>query len=165
MYYTYYERKYLFLFYGVKPIFHCNAKYLASGVGVGQSPRRQNFALEIPTCWYILALPNAKICVAPDAKPKIYVIADANPQRQSVEYGLRWAFWRWGWRWACTFHVFCWRWACTFHLRFVANANPVSSGIWASHFDRPKSIETMNLKLIFSLLFFEHRYLNYYLCY
>ena len=36
-----------------------------SGIGVGQCPRRQNFALEIPTCWYILALPNAKICVTP----------------------------------------------------------------------------------------------------
>ena len=45
----------------LKPIFHCDAKYLASGVGVGQCPRRQNFALDIPTCWYILALPNAKI--------------------------------------------------------------------------------------------------------
>ena len=45
----------------VKPIFHCDAKYLAPGVGVGQCPRRENFALEIPTCWYILALPNAKI--------------------------------------------------------------------------------------------------------
>ena len=42
----------------VKPIFHCDAKYLASGVDIGQCPRRQNFALEIPTCWYILALPN-----------------------------------------------------------------------------------------------------------
>ena len=49
----------------LKPIFHCEAKYLASGVGVGQCPRSQNFALEIPTCWYILALPNAKICVPP----------------------------------------------------------------------------------------------------
>ena len=29
----------------VKPIFHQNAKYLASGVGVGQCTRRQNFAL------------------------------------------------------------------------------------------------------------------------
>ena len=53
----------------LKPIFHCDTKYLASGVGVGQCPRRQNFALEIPTCWYILALPNAKICVFPDANP------------------------------------------------------------------------------------------------
>ena len=30
---------------GLKPIFHQNAKYLASGVGVGQCTRRQNFAL------------------------------------------------------------------------------------------------------------------------
>ena len=29
----------------LKPIFHQNAKYLASGAGVGQCPRRQNFAL------------------------------------------------------------------------------------------------------------------------
>ena len=75
------------------------------GVGVGQCLQRQNFALEIPTCWYILALPNAKICVSPDAKLKIFVSPDANPRCQSVEYRWRWAFWRWGWRWACTFHV------------------------------------------------------------
>ena len=48
----------------VKGIFHQNAKYLASGAGVGQGPRRQNFALEIPTCWYMLALPPTPI---PDA--------------------------------------------------------------------------------------------------
>ena len=29
----------------LKPIFHCDTKYLASGVGVGQCTRRQNFAL------------------------------------------------------------------------------------------------------------------------
>ena len=29
----------------LKPIFHQNAKYLASGVGVGQCTRHQNFAL------------------------------------------------------------------------------------------------------------------------
>ena len=39
--------------YNVKPIFHQNAKYLASGAGVGQCPQRQTFALEIPTCWYL----------------------------------------------------------------------------------------------------------------
>ena len=38
----------------LKPIFDCDAKYLASGVGFGQCPRRQNFALGIPTCWYLL---------------------------------------------------------------------------------------------------------------
>ena len=63
----------------LKPIFHCDAKYLASGVGVGHCPRRQNSALEIPTCWYILALPYAKICVTPDSKPKICITPDANP--------------------------------------------------------------------------------------
>ena len=42
-------------FITLKPIFHCDAKYLASGVGVGQCTRRQNFATQnIPTCWYIL---------------------------------------------------------------------------------------------------------------
>ena len=43
-----------------KPIFHCDANDLASGVGIGQCPRCQNFVLEIPTSWYILALLNAK---------------------------------------------------------------------------------------------------------
>ena len=91
----------------VKPIFHCDAKYLVSGVGVGQCPQHQNFVLEIRTCWYILALPNTKTCVTPDAKPKICVTPDANPRCQSVEY-------RWclvpnakPLRWPCTFHVFC----------------------------------------------------------
>ena len=42
----------------VKPIFHCDAEYLASGVGLGQCPQRQNFALEIPTCWYLGAYAN-----------------------------------------------------------------------------------------------------------
>ena len=50
----------------LKPIFHQNAKYLASGAGVGQFTRRQ-----------IFALPNAKYTnmlvyfgVNPDAKPR-----------------------------------------------------------------------------------------------
>ena len=60
----------------LKPIFHCNANYLASGVGVGQCPRRQNFALEIPTCWYILLLPPTPI---PDANPKICVTPTPTP--------------------------------------------------------------------------------------
>ena len=37
----------------LKPIFHCDAKYLVLGVGVVQCPRSQNFALGIPTCWYL----------------------------------------------------------------------------------------------------------------
>ena len=78
----------------VKPIFHQNAKYLASGAGVGLCPRRQHFAL-------------------PDAKYTnmlvYFALADAifwryptpNPRRQPVEYRWQWVFWRW----PCTFHV------------------------------------------------------------
>ena len=33
------------------------------------------------------------------------------------------------------------------------------------HFIRPGIIEIMNLKLIFSLLYFEHQYLSYYIQY
>ena len=43
---------------GFKSIFHCDAKYLVSPVGVGQCPRRQNFVLGIPTCWYLGANAN-----------------------------------------------------------------------------------------------------------
>ena len=73
-----------------KPIFHQNAKYLASGAGVGQCPRRQNFALGIPTCWYL----KCKICITrrqiPNTKPRICVSPDAKPGRQSVEYRMCW---------------------------------------------------------------------------
>ena len=51
----------------LKPIFHCDAKYLASGVVVRQCPQRHNFALGIPTCWYLAANANPKICITPDA--------------------------------------------------------------------------------------------------
>ena len=89
-------------------------------IGVGSwSTLLRPLTQNIPTCWYILALPNAKICVSPDVKLKICVSPDvklkicvspdANPRRQSMEYRWRWAFWRWGWRWG-------WRWACTFHF-------------------------------------------------
>ena len=96
----------------LKPIFHCDAKYLASGVGVGQCPRRQNFALEIPTCWYILALSNAKICVFPDASQ--WNIGCVGSQRKIL---------------ALAMYISCF--LCRFHLRLVPNANPISSGIWA----------------------------------
>ena len=59
----------------LKPIFHCDAKYLASGVGFGQCPRRQHFALGIPTCWYLKCenlrhpTPNLKFALAPMPNP------------------------------------------------------------------------------------------------
>ena len=63
---------------------------LALGVGVGQYPRRKNFALGIPTCWYRGANANPLICVLPEAKPKTCVLPDAKPKRKPVEYRLRW---------------------------------------------------------------------------
>ena len=39
-----------------KPIFHCNAKPFALGPRVGLDPQRHNFALGIPTCWYLKTL-------------------------------------------------------------------------------------------------------------
>ena len=55
-------------------------------------------------------LPNAKICVFPDA----------NPQRQSVEYRLRWdptqpIFHLLASCWPCTFHVFCVDFICVWY--------------------------------------------------
>ena len=74
----------------LKPIFHQNAKYLASGLALGNAPDAGFLRYptqNIPTCWYILALPPTPI---PDANPKICVTPDANPRRQSVEYSWRW---------------------------------------------------------------------------
>ena len=88
----------------LKPIFHCNTKYLASGVGVGQCPRRQN----------CLALPNATICVFPYAKPQRQSsIGCVGSQRKIL---------------ALAMYISCF--LCRFHLRLVPNANPISSGIW-----------------------------------
>ena len=72
----------------LKPIFHQNAKYLASGTFASPNAKDSTSAspnARIPTCWYILALPNATICV----------ILDAKPQRQPVEYSLRWVLGVW----------------------------------------------------------------------
>ena len=62
--------------------------------------RRKIFALGM------LVSKNAKICVFPDTKPKIYVTPNAKPQRQSVEYRLRWVPNTKCSRWSCTFLFF-----------------------------------------------------------
>ena len=54
----------------IKPIVHCDAKFLALGLGVGQYPERQNLG----------ANANPLICILPDAKPKC----------KPVEYRLCW---------------------------------------------------------------------------
>ena len=107
----------------LKPIFHQNAKYLASGAGVGQCPRCQNFALGIPTCWYLKC---ENLCQTPNAKPRICVSPDAKPRRQSVEYRCS-GYPTQNFPLAMYISYFL----CRFNLRLVANANPVSGGIWA----------------------------------
>ena len=67
-------------------IFHCDAKYLASGVGVGQCLRRQNFASPNAKDTNMLVAKNAK---TPDANLK-FASPNAKPKRKSVEYRLRW---------------------------------------------------------------------------
>ena len=118
-----------------KPIFHCDAKYLASGVGVGQCTRRQNFALEIPTCWYILALPNAKICVSPDAKLKICVSTDASQWNiggvgSSGVGHVYFMYISCIFHQSCIFHVVCASFSAL-ATRKLADAKAVFSGIWA----------------------------------
>ena len=39
-----------------KPIFHCDAKPFMLGPGVGLDPQHHNFALGIPTCWFLKTL-------------------------------------------------------------------------------------------------------------
>ena len=38
------------------PIFHCDAKPLALGPRVGLDPQCDDFALSVPTCWYLKTL-------------------------------------------------------------------------------------------------------------
>ena len=75
-------------FLPLKPIFHCDAKYLASRVGFGQCTRRQNFAL--PNAKYTNVLVYFALVDAPDAKRKSCVLPDAKPKRKPVEYRLHW---------------------------------------------------------------------------
>ena len=122
----------------LKPIFQQNAKYLASGAGVGQCPRRQNFGLGIPTCWYLkcgnlrFPTPNLEFALAPTPNPDAsqWNIGCVGSQRKML---------------ALAMYISCF--FCRFHLRLVPNANPISSGIWALgmkmplHFHRNVCIE------------------------
>ena len=67
----YYDRKVT-----LKPIFHCNAKILALGHRIGHYLKRESFALDIPTCWYLKMLkfsfpptPNLKCALPPTPNP------------------------------------------------------------------------------------------------
>ena len=51
----------------------------------------------------MLVSKKAKICVTPNSKHKICITPNANPQRESVEYRLRWDLFL---CWPCTFSFF-----------------------------------------------------------
>ena len=99
-----------------KPIFHQNAKYLASGVGVGQCTRRQNFAL--PNAKYTnmlvsLALGDANFSRFYPTRSQ-WNIGCVGCQRKIFASGM---------------YISCF--LCRFHLRRAPNANPFFGGIWA----------------------------------
>ena len=102
----------------LKPLFHCNAKSFALGTFVSPNAKDSTFALPYArntNMLVSLALGDANFSRHPDAKPKSWVLHDANPRRQSVEYRWHWAFWHWGWHWACTFHVVYVNFICVGH--------------------------------------------------
>ena len=53
----------------LKPIFHCDAKYLASGIGVGQCPRRQNFRWGYQHVGILEPNANPKFALPPTPTP------------------------------------------------------------------------------------------------
>ena len=120
---------------GYKPIFHQYTKYLASGAGVGHCPRRQNFVLGIPTCWYLKC---ENVC-HPTPNPRRQT-PNTKPPTPNLEFALapppnpaasQWNIGCIGSQpkmLALAMYISCF--LCRFHLRWVPNANPISSGIW-----------------------------------
>ena len=96
--------------YILKPIFHCDAKSIA--LGTFASPNAKDSTFVLPNARNTNMLVSLALG---DAKPKSCVLPDANLRCQSVEYRWRWAFWRWGWRLACTFHVVYVNFICVGH--------------------------------------------------
>ena len=91
----------------VKSIFHCDAKPFVLGTCVGLDPHCHTFASPNAKDTNMLvsfkfALGDANFFASPNAKP----------QRESVEYRLRWVPNAKFLRWACTFHIVCVNFIC-----------------------------------------------------
>ena len=100
----------------VKPKFHCNAKYLASGLVLGNTPDAsilhwgyQHVGILQPTQTLKFALPPT-----PNPNASQWNIGVVGTQPKIF---------------ALAVYISCF--LCRFHLRWVANANTVFSGIWA----------------------------------
>ena len=100
----------------LKPIFHCDAKPFPLGTGVGLATFLCYLMQKMPTCWY-LCIGWRKFVASPNAKPptrvsRIYVAL--GPKRKFLALAMYISFF-----------------VCGFPSRWVANSNPISSGIWA----------------------------------
>ena len=106
-------------FYMFKPMFHCDAKLLASGLGVGGNAKKNNMLVYFG--------------VTPNAKPKICITPGANPDTSQWNIGgvgssgIGHVYFMYI---SCIFHVVCASFSAL-ATRELADANPVSSGIWA----------------------------------
>ena len=106
----------------VKPIFHCNAKYLASGVGILVRILRwgyQHVGIMETTQTLKFASPptqNLKFAFYPTQNQNAsqWNIGCVGSQRKNLASGMYMSFF-----------------VCRFHSRWVDNANHISSGIWA----------------------------------
>ena len=71
----------------VKPIFHCDAKYLASGVGVGQCPQHQILHWRYQHAGIFWRYLTLKFASPPHAKPKICVTPTPTPDASQWNIG------------------------------------------------------------------------------
>ena len=91
------------------PIFHCDAKSFA--LGTFSSPNAN-----IPTCWYVLHWVMQIFRITKRDTPNVsqWIIGCVGSKCKFLALAMYISFF-----------------VCRFHLRWVANANPISSGIWA----------------------------------
>ena len=87
----------LFIGGSVKPIFHCDAKPLALGPRFGLDPQRNDFALLIPTCWYLkmpkFALPptpTLKFALPPTGNPNASIGCVGSPTQNFCAGHVDW---------------------------------------------------------------------------
>ena len=72
---------------GIKPILHCDAKYQASGVGVGQCTRCQNFALHNAKYTNILRQVTIFFAFHPTRNLKVAFYPKRNPNANQWNIG------------------------------------------------------------------------------
>ena len=109
----------------LKPIIHCDAKYLASGLALGNAPDARIlrwisqhvgiFSRYLTLKFASPPTPNLKFAFSPKPTPDTsqWNIGCVWNQRKMLVLAM---------------YISCF--LCRFHLHLVPNANPISSGIW-----------------------------------